>query len=51
MTGLTGRREGPAELRSAVSDDPADVAQARRAVRDAVLRWALDVTPTWSWCW
>jgi len=42
---LTGRREGPAELRSPVSNDPADVAHARRAVRDALRRWGLDLDP------
>jgi anti-sigma regulatory factor (Ser/Thr protein kinase) len=42
---MTGRREGPAELRSPVSNDPADVAQARRAVREALRRWELDLDP------
>jgi anti-sigma regulatory factor (Ser/Thr protein kinase) len=45
VSGLTGRREGPAELRSPVMNDPADVAQARRAVRDALRRWGLDLDP------
>ena len=45
MSGLTGRREGPAELRSPVSNDPADVAQARRAVSDVLRRWGLTIDP------
>ncbi|HEU4491494.1 MAG TPA: ATP-binding protein [Jiangellales bacterium] len=45
MSELTRRREGPAELRSPVSNDPADVAHARRAVRDVVRRWGLDLDP------
>jgi len=45
VSGLTGRREGPAELRSPVSNDPADVAQARRAVRDVLRRWGLTIDP------
>ncbi|HSK26180.1 MAG TPA: ATP-binding protein [Jiangellales bacterium] len=43
MSGLTGRREGPAELRADVSSDPADVAEIRRAVSDAVRRWGVAV--------